>query len=63
MTVNWLTDTLYWADRDLQHIMCSQLDGRYHRLLLENIGKIRGLSVDAIHKLVTDEYKHAPKRT
>ena len=48
MTVNWITNTLYWADNELGHIMCSQLDGRYHKILVENTEAIRGITVDAI---------------
>ena len=50
MTVNWLTDTLYWADNRLGHIMCSELDGRYHKILIPNAGSVKGLAADAMHK-------------
>ena len=53
MTVNWLTDTLYWADNTLEHIMCSELDGRYHKILIPNAGSVKGLAADAVHKWVT----------
>ena len=52
MTVNWLTDTLYWADNKLEHIMCSELDGRYHKILIPNAGSVKGLAADAVHKWV-----------
>ena len=50
MTVNWLTDMLYWADNRLEHIMCSELDGRYHKILIPNAGSVKGLAADAMHK-------------
>ena len=50
MAVNWLTDTLYWADLTLKHIMCSQLDGRYHKILIADAGQPKGLAVDAKHR-------------
>ena len=49
ITVCWMSDTLYWTDSELHHIMLSKLDGRYHRQLLTNVGRPRGITCDALH--------------
>ena len=49
ISVDWLSNLVYWADKELNHIMCAQLDGRFHQIILENINYPRGLAVDPVH--------------
>ena len=54
--MNWLSDTVYWSDAVLRHIMVSQFDGRYHSILLEDAGQPRGIAVDAVHGSVYENH-------
>jgi len=39
---------VYWTDFNLEHIMASKLDGRYHTIILEGIPQPKGLAVDPV---------------
>ena len=48
IAVDWLTYNVYWADKELHHIMVSQINGRYHRILLQDVEEPLGLALDPI---------------
>ena len=48
IAVDWLTGNVYWTDAQLGHIMVSRLDGRYHKILLADVGRPKGIAVDPV---------------
>eukprot|EP00088_Acartia_fossae_P013690 TRINITY_DN1723_c0_g1_i1.p1 TRINITY_DN1723_c0_g1~~TRINITY_DN1723_c0_g1_i1.p1 ORF type:complete len:1546 (-),score=413.53 TRINITY_DN1723_c0_g1_i1:1367-5629(-) len=45
MAVDWTGRKLYWLDRHTQHLSVSELDGRYKKVLMENIDDPRAIAV------------------
>ncbi|KAK2156707.1 hypothetical protein LSH36_207g07038 [Paralvinella palmiformis] len=50
ISVDWLSDNVYWTDKTLGRIMMSYISGRYHKLLISDAGKPTGLAVDSLNR-------------
>lgn len=45
-----MTNTVFWSDKVLQYIMCSQLTGHYHRIHVDNTVQPKDLTIDQVNK-------------
>ncbi len=45
MAVDWIGRKLYWLDRHTQHLSVSELDGRYKKVLKDQIDDPRAIAV------------------
>ena len=46
IAVDWISDNLYWSDEDLGIVVVSRIDGRYPHVLMNSIGRPRGIDVN-----------------